>query len=104
MVNLLRVALEDSVDPAVRQVAAISFKNLVKRDWAAEGAQGRSGVAVAWVGEGKRAGWARQQRRRNATAAALLLPFCCCSLPCQLTAASAHRAGAKCRGQAVAAG
>ncbi|PSC72993.1 importin beta-like SAD2 [Micractinium conductrix] len=36
VVNLLRVALEDSVDPAVRQVAAISFKNLVKRDWAAE--------------------------------------------------------------------
>ncbi len=38
IVNLLRVALEDSVDPAVRQVAAISFKNLVKRDWADEGA------------------------------------------------------------------
>ena len=37
IVNLLRVALEDSVDPATRQVAAISFKNLVKRDWAAEG-------------------------------------------------------------------
>ena len=93
------------MDPAVRQVAAISFKNLVKRDWAAEGAQGRSRVAVAWVGEGKRAGWTRQQRRRNATAAALLLPSgCCCALPCQLTAASTRRAGAKCRGQAVAAG
>jgi hypothetical protein len=26
------------VDPAVRQVAAISFKNLVKRDWDVEGA------------------------------------------------------------------
>lgn len=34
VVNLLRVALEDSVDPSVRQVAAISFKNLVRRDWA----------------------------------------------------------------------
>ncbi|GAX74708.1 hypothetical protein CEUSTIGMA_g2156.t1 [Chlamydomonas eustigma] len=32
-VNLLRVAAEDSVDAAVRQVAAISFKNLVKRSW-----------------------------------------------------------------------
>jgi hypothetical protein len=41
IVNLLRVALEESVDPAVRQVAAISFKNLVKRDWEAEGAWGR---------------------------------------------------------------
>lgn len=45
MVNLLRVALEDSVDPAVRQVASISFKNLVKRDWAAEGAWGGSRAA-----------------------------------------------------------
>ncbi|KAL4855989.1 Importin beta-like SAD2 [Chlorella vulgaris] len=36
VVSLLRVALEDSVDPAVRQVAAISFKNLVKRDWDVE--------------------------------------------------------------------
>lgn len=33
VVNLLRVALEDSIDPSVRQVAAISFKNLVRRDW-----------------------------------------------------------------------
>jgi hypothetical protein len=30
---LLRVAVEDRVDPAVRQVAAISFKNTVKRHW-----------------------------------------------------------------------
>lgn len=37
--NLLRVALEEGVSPAVRQVAAISFKNLVKRDWEVEGAR-----------------------------------------------------------------
>lgn len=37
VVNLLRVALEEGVDPAARQVAAIGFKNLVKRDWASEG-------------------------------------------------------------------
>lgn len=36
VVNLLRVSLEEGCDPAVRQVAAISFKNLVKRDWEAE--------------------------------------------------------------------
>eukprot|EP00887_Chlorella_sp_A99_P003658 scaffold7.g3658.t1 len=36
LVNLLRVALEDSVDPAVRQVAAISFKNVVRQGWQAE--------------------------------------------------------------------
>ena len=33
VVNLLRVAAEESVDPAVRQVASISFKNLVKKAW-----------------------------------------------------------------------
>lgn len=33
IVNLLRVAMEESLDPSVRQVAAISFKNAVKRDW-----------------------------------------------------------------------
>lgn len=33
LTNLLRVAVEDTVDPAVRQVAAITFKNLVKADW-----------------------------------------------------------------------
>jgi hypothetical protein len=38
IVNLLRVAAEESVDPAVRQVAAISFKNSAKRHW--EGADG----------------------------------------------------------------
>ena len=37
IVNLLRVSLEEGVDPAVRQVAAISFKHLVKRDWTADG-------------------------------------------------------------------
>ena len=37
IINLLRVALEDSVDPAIRQVAAISFKNAAKRDWEGEG-------------------------------------------------------------------
>ena len=31
--NLLRVAVEDSMEAAVRQVAAITFKNLVKSDW-----------------------------------------------------------------------
>lgn len=35
-VNLLRVAAEESVDPAVRQVAAISFKNLCRRSWDVE--------------------------------------------------------------------
>jgi hypothetical protein len=33
IVNLLRVAAEESVDPAVRQVAAITFKNTAKRNW-----------------------------------------------------------------------
>ena len=33
MTSLLRVAVEDSVDPSIRQVAAITFKNLVKKDW-----------------------------------------------------------------------
>jgi importin-7 len=37
LTNLLRVAVEDSVDAAVRQVAAITFKNLVKADWDAQG-------------------------------------------------------------------
>uniref|UniRef100_A0A7R9YU85 Importin N-terminal domain-containing protein n=1 Tax=Chlamydomonas euryale TaxID=1486919 RepID=A0A7R9YU85_9CHLO len=32
-VNMLRVAAEEQVDAAVRQVAAISFKNLVKKYW-----------------------------------------------------------------------
>ncbi|KAG1660790.1 hypothetical protein FOA52_011331 [Chlamydomonas sp. UWO 241] len=35
VVNLLRVAAEETVDAAVRQVAAISFKNLVKKNWEA---------------------------------------------------------------------
>jgi hypothetical protein len=33
IVNLLRVAAEQTVDINVRQVAAISFKNIVKRNW-----------------------------------------------------------------------
>jgi hypothetical protein len=41
LVNLLRVALEESVDASVRQVAAISFKNVVKRDWQAAGERRR---------------------------------------------------------------
>lgn len=35
LVNLLRVAVEPSLDLGTRQAAAISFKNLVRRDWAA---------------------------------------------------------------------
>lgn len=34
MPTLLRIAMEASIDPAVRQVAAITFKNTAKRDWA----------------------------------------------------------------------
>lgn len=41
LTNLLRVAVEDSVDGAIRQVAAITFKNLVKADWDTRG--GRQG-------------------------------------------------------------
>ncbi|GFH09662.1 ARM repeat-containing protein [Haematococcus lacustris] len=33
VINLLRVAAEESVDIAVRQVAAITFKRLVRRSW-----------------------------------------------------------------------
>ena len=32
-VSLLRVSAEESVDISVRQVASISFKNLVRRSW-----------------------------------------------------------------------
>jgi hypothetical protein len=38
MTGLLRVAVEPSLDMAIRQVAAISFKNLVKADWEPFGA------------------------------------------------------------------
>jgi hypothetical protein len=31
--NLLRVTVEESAEEAVRQVAAITLKNLVKNDW-----------------------------------------------------------------------
>ena len=34
---LLRVALEPSLDLTLRQVAAITFKNLVKTDWDRQG-------------------------------------------------------------------
>jgi len=37
VVNLLRVAAEDSVDMGIRQQAVIAFKNLVKRSWDVEG-------------------------------------------------------------------
>ena len=33
LVNLLRVAVEDSLDVGIRQVAVITFKNTVKKDW-----------------------------------------------------------------------
>ena len=35
LVNLLRVAVEPSLDQGTRQAAAITFKNLVRRDWVA---------------------------------------------------------------------
>jgi len=38
-VNLLRVAVEESVAMGTRQAAAISFKNLVRRDWEGTGAR-----------------------------------------------------------------
>jgi hypothetical protein len=43
LVNLFRIALEDTVDPAIRQIAAISFKNTAKKSW--EG----SGKSLHWV-------------------------------------------------------
>lgn len=56
VVNLLRVAAEESVDLAIRQAAAISFKNMVKHNWdVAEGARARVWVlcwVCACVGEG----------------------------------------------------
>ena len=33
LVNLLRVAMEESLEQHVRQVAAITLKNAVKKDW-----------------------------------------------------------------------
>lgn len=63
VVNLLRVALEDSVDAPVRQVAAISFKNLVKRDWSVEGASSNllqrrtECTAAGELQSGRRRGW-----------------------------------------------
>ena len=37
LVNLLRVAVADEVDMGTRQAAAISFKNLVRKDWEGTG-------------------------------------------------------------------
>ena len=39
LVNLLRIAVEPTLTQGVRQVAAISFKNLVKQSWDPAGAQ-----------------------------------------------------------------
>lgn len=39
LVNLLRVAVADEVDMGTRQAAAISFKNLVRKDWEGTGAR-----------------------------------------------------------------
>jgi hypothetical protein len=39
--NLLRVALEESLDLAIRQVAAIAFKNVVKKAWESRGERQR---------------------------------------------------------------
>lgn len=84
VVNLLRVALEDSVDPAVRQVAAISFKNLVKRDWAAEGAccwgKGPTGDAQCWLAVLPQRGCAK--RRFHKAVLSALLPSCCAAFLC----------------------
>ena len=41
LTGLLRVAVEPSLDAGIRQVAAISFKNLVKADWEPHGARQR---------------------------------------------------------------
>ena len=38
LVNLLRVAMEESLDLGLRQVAAIAFKNLVRKEWDPSGA------------------------------------------------------------------
>lgn len=72
IVHLLRVALEDSVDPAIRQVAAISFKNTAKRDWEGEGAEegGLGGLVILKVGqEGPRQGTAAKRRVARRVAA-----------------------------------
>ena len=46
LVNLLRVAVEDSLDVGIRQVAAISFKNLVRKDWEPQGAAGHLSLSL----------------------------------------------------------
>lgn len=49
LTNLLRVSVEESVDAAVRQVAAITFKNLVKADWDVRGEQETAPPAWALI-------------------------------------------------------
>lgn len=44
LVNLLRVAAEGGVEPATRQVAAITLKNLVRRSWEVTGGRGGCGA------------------------------------------------------------
>ena len=47
LVNLLRVAVTDEVDMGTRQAAAISFKNLVRKDWEGTGVRSRGCLAHA---------------------------------------------------------
>ena len=46
LVNLLRVAIEPALDQGTRQAAAISFKNLVRKDWVA--GEGHSLQYMCW--------------------------------------------------------
>jgi hypothetical protein len=62
LVNLLRVAVEESVAMGTRQAAAISFKNLVRRDWEGTGAPGPGGHAPAQAGR-EAVVWHRGERR-----------------------------------------
>ena len=49
LVNLLRVAVADEVDMGTRQAAAISFKNLVRKDWEGTGARCRGWRMRTWL-------------------------------------------------------
>jgi len=51
VVNLLRASVEESVDESIRQVAAISFKNSVKKGW--EVSEEEAGVASRFDDEDK---------------------------------------------------
>jgi hypothetical protein len=42
LVILLQTIVQDTVDIAIRQVAAIHFKNLVGKEWEAEDGEGTS--------------------------------------------------------------